>query len=174
MLRSAVLSLALFAACGPSGRDPSGPDAGTGIDATLPHPDGQSALCYDTTTEVEVALQIQIEESCAIWNSLAELSGRATVVRTGTSLSIDFGSGVVFAGTLVNGAVSLVYSHDHTFTDGCGWNATETLAGTLDPTSCNFSLSYDYVESVAINNGACATPCSAQANVQLELKPVIL
>ena len=48
------------------------------------------------------------------------------------------------------------------------------MAGTLDPTSCNFSLRYDYVESVVMNNGGCATPCSAQADVTLELKPVIL
>jgi hypothetical protein len=130
--------------------------------------------CYDTTTEVEVALQIQIQQSCAIWNSLAELSGRATVTRTSTMLTIDFGNGVMFSGTLVNGTVNLVYTHQHTFTDGCGWQATETLAGQLDPASCNFTLSYDYVESVAINNGGCATPCSAQADVQLELKPVIL
>jgi len=172
VIRPALLSLAVLAACGPGDRGGSTPDAQQAIDATVP--DTTPAQCYDTVTEVEVALQVQIEESCAIWNSLAELSGRATVTRTPTSLTIDFGNGVVFSGTLVNGAVSLVYAHNHTFTDGCGWKATETLAGTLDPSSCNFSLSYDYVESVAVNNGGCATPCSAQANVQLELKPVIL
>jgi hypothetical protein len=173
MIRAALLVLAL-AACGPSGRDPGTTDASTGIDATVPQPDTLPAQCYATTTEVEVALQIQIQQSCAIWNSLAELSGRATVTRSGTMLTIDFGNGVVFSGTLVNGTVNLVYAHQHTFTDGCGWQATETLAGQLDATSCNFSLSYDYVEAVVVNNGGCATPCSAQANVQLELKPVIL
>jgi hypothetical protein len=165
------LILAL-AACGPNGRDPGKPDAGG--DAKSGIPDGQQAQCYDGTTEVDVTLQIQIEESCAIWNSLAELGGRATVTRTATSLTIDFGNGVVFSGTLVAGIVNLVYEHQHTFTDGCGWKATETMKGQLDPTSCNFSLGYDYVESVVVNNGGCATPCSAQANVTLELKPVIL
>ena len=96
MLRPALLLLALAAACGPGDRDGSAPDADTGIDATVPHPDGTPAQCYDTVTEVEVALQIQIQQSCAIWNSLAELSGRATVTRTATTLTIDFGNGVVF------------------------------------------------------------------------------
>jgi hypothetical protein len=80
----------------------------------------------------------------------------------------------VFTGTLVGNSVNLVYMHQHPFSDGCGWQATETLAGQLDPMTCNFMLSYDYAEMVVQNNGGCATPCSAQANVQLELKPVIL
>jgi hypothetical protein len=171
MIRLGLLAL-VVAACGPGGRDPSTPDAAAELDATVRR-DSQPVQCYDMVTEVDVALQIQIEESCAIWNSLAELSGRATVTRTGTMLTIDFGNSVVFTGTLVNGAVNLFYMHQHTFTDGCGWQAKETLAGQLDSSSCNFALSYDYVESVAINNGGCATPCSAQANVMLELKPVI-
>jgi hypothetical protein len=174
MIRFALVTIALLAACGPSGRDPGTPDAAAVVDAPAPRPDTQAAQCYEQTTEVEVALQIQIQQSCAIWNSLAELSGRATVTKSGTTLTIDFGNNVVFSGTLINGTVNLVYAHQHTFTDGCGWKATETLAGQLDATSCNFTLSYDYVESVVINNGGCATPCSAQANVQLELKPVIL
>jgi hypothetical protein len=174
MIRPALLTMLAAAACGPDGRGGSTPDASTAIDATVPVPDSTPAVCYAGPTEVEVALQIQIEESCAIWNSLAELSGRATVTRSANTLTIDFGNGVVFSGTLVNGTVNLVYTHQHPFTDGCGWQAKETLLGTLDPTSCNFSLTYDYVESVVMNNGGCASPCSAQANVMLELKPVIL
>ena len=174
MIRRALLTMLALAACSPDGRDSTTVDASTGIDAMLPRPDGQPAQCYATPTEVEVALQIQIEESCAIWNSLAELGGRATVTRTANTLTIDFGNAVVFSGTLVSDTVNLVYMHQHPFTDGCGWQAKETLLGQLDPTSCNFSLTYDYVESVVMNNGGCATPCSAQANVMLELKPVIL
>jgi hypothetical protein len=170
MHRRALLFCAL-AACGPGDRDGSGdhPDA-----AINGRPDGAPMVCYEGATEVDVALTIQIEETCAIWNSLAELGGRATVTRTGTTLTIDFGNNVVFTGTLASNAVNLRYEHMHPFTDGCGWKATETLVGTLDPNSCNFALSYDYVESVVMNNGGCASPCSAMANVQLELKPVIL
>jgi hypothetical protein len=165
----AVLAFAC-AACGPGDRDPGTPDAA--IDANVVPIDGPPAQCYDTPIDVDVALQIQIEESCAIWNSLAQLGGHATVSRSGMTLTIDFENGVVFTGTVVDGTVHLVYAHDHTFTDGCGWRATETLAGQLDPVSCNFTLRYDYVESVVINNGGCATPCSAQANVTLQLTPI--
>ncbi|HVV88045.1 MAG TPA: hypothetical protein VHE35_33620 [Kofleriaceae bacterium] len=76
-------------------------------------------------------------------------------------LTIDFGDGVVFTGTVVDGAVHLVYAHQHPFTDGCQWMATETLAGALDPTTCDFTLGYDYVESVVVSNDLCATPCSS-------------
>lgn len=169
MFRSGVVTAALltFASCGPSTRDPGMPDA-------APHGPDAPPVCYDADTNVKVELAIQIEESCAIWNSLAELAGTATVSRAGNTLTIDFGNGVVFSGPVIMGAVNLVYTHPHTFTDGCGWQATETFAGQLDPTSCNFSLRYDYVESVVMNNGGCATPCSAQADVTLELTPIIL
>lgn len=174
MKRPAVLFLVAIAACGPDGRgrEPGAVDAG--LDAAVPPPDVAPQECYAGMTEVEVALQIQIQQSCAIWNSLAELDGRAKVTKAGTNLSIDFADGVVFSGTLVNGTVRLVYAHQHPFSDGCGWKATETLDGTLDSKTCNFSLSYDYVESVVTSDGSCASPCSAQANVKLELKPVIL
>ena len=100
------------------------------------------------------------------------LSGQATVSRSGTTLTIDFGDGVVFTGPLTNGMVRLVYEHQHPFEDGCGWKATEVLTGQLDPTTCNFVLRYDYVEQVVTSDGSCATPCSAQADVDLQLTPI--
>lgn len=169
----AVLAVAALA-CGPDDRDPASVDAAVDatVDAPPPAIDAPPAQCFDEPLDVNVELQIQIEESCAIWNSLAELAGHATVTRAGTTLTIDFGNGVVFTGTVTGGAVSLAYVHDHPFTDGCGWRATETLMGQLDPTSCNLTLGYDYVESVVINNGGCATPCSARADVDLQLTPI--
>ena len=170
--RPALLMVLVVTACGPDGRDPGTVDAAS--DAAVAHADAAPMVCYAGPTEVEVALQIQIQQSCAIWNSLAELSGRATVTRGAGTLTIDFGNGVMFSGTLAGNSVNLIYKHQHPFSDGCGWQATETLTGQLDPSSCNFSLSYDYAEMVVMNNGGCATPCSAMADVQLELKPVIL
>lgn len=164
--------LAVLAACGPSGR--TGDDTGeTPIDAAAAS-DAGPHVCYDQTTQVEVALTVQIEESCAIWNSLDMLSGMATVSRSGSTITIDFGDGVVFSGPLVGNMVTLTYTHDHPFTDGCGWRATETMRGTMDPDQCTFMLDYDYVESVVQNNGGCATPCAANADVTLDLNPVIL
>ncbi|HEY5946424.1 MAG TPA: hypothetical protein VIV40_13065, partial [Kofleriaceae bacterium] len=89
MLRCAVVTLLALAACAPGGREPTTPDAAS--DAKVTQPDAAPLQCYAQATEVDVALQIQIEQSCAIWNSLAELSGRATVTRTPTTLTIDFG-----------------------------------------------------------------------------------
>lgn len=171
-VRGLVMMCSLLAACGPGEREGSLPDAAA--DAKGIAPDGQAAQCYSSGTDVEVALEAQIVQSCAIWNSLSELSGMARVSRTGNSITIDFGNGVVFTGTLTMGAVSLVYVHPHNFTDGCGWQAEETLVGQLDPATCNFALTYDYVESVVVNNGGCASPCSAQADVTLDLTPIIL
>lgn len=176
MLRRVAALLALAcAACGPddstSGAPDAAPDAAATPDAPPP-PDAPPAQCYDEPLDVDVALQVQIEQSCAIWNSLASLAGHARVSRAGTSLTIDFDGGVVFTGTVAGNVVNLVYAHQHPFTDGCQWQATETLTGQLDPQSCNFALSYDYMESVVVNNGGCATPCSAQANVSLQLTPI--
>jgi hypothetical protein len=174
-MRRCVFPLVFAAACGPGDRDDGGR---TSIDASIDGnrvtSDATMPVCYASATDVEVDLTIQIEESCAVWNSLAELSGRATITRTATSVTIDFGGGVVFSGTLTGNAVNLRYEHQHPFTDGCGWKATETLVGQLDPATCRFALSYDYTESVVQSDGSCASPCSAMADVQLELTPVIL
>jgi hypothetical protein len=165
------LLVGLLAACGPGERDGSG-NADASVDGV--RSDTSSHVCYEQVTQVDAELMVQIEESCAVWNSLADLTGRATITRTGTMLTIDFGGGVTFTGTLLDNAVNLRYEHQHPFTDGCGWKATETLVGQLDPANCNFSLSYDYGESVVTSDGSCASPCSAMADVQIELKPVIL
>ena len=120
------------------------------------------------------SMPLKIGASMFDWGRVRRLAvRRATVTRNGSSLSIDFGNGVVFSGTLVANSVDLRYEHQHPFSDGCQWRASETLEGTLDPASCNFSLRYDYVET-PISTGPCAAPCSAQADVTLELKPVIL
>lgn len=174
MVRSTiVLALAVIAACGPGDRDTTNHvDAGLGDAGQLVI--DSAPACYAGTTTVMADLAVQIEESCAIWNSLDQLGGTATVTRNGTMLTIDFSNGVVFTGTLTNNAVSLTYQHDHPFSDGCGWRATETLSGQLDPVSCDFSLTYDYVETIVDDNGGCASPCSAMADVQLDLTPIVL
>jgi hypothetical protein len=146
-------------------------DAPRPIDATPPR-DAPPPPCLTGTTPVEVALDARIEEACAIWNSLDLLSGMATVTRTGDTLTIDFGDGVIFTGTVTGTSVMLSYVHAHEFTDGCGWQAVETLAGTID-SDCSLSLTYDYVEAVAIDRGLCATPCSAEADVTLDVMPLI-
>jgi hypothetical protein len=177
MNRLALVALLGVIACGPGNRDGDmrgSADGGADDGDAAVGPDAMEA-CFDQTTTVDVEAQIQIEESCAIWNSLDELAGTATITRSGSTLTIDFENGVVFTGTVdASGAVSLTYAHDHTFTDNCGWRATETLVGQLDLASCDLTLDYDYVETVVIDNGGCASPCGAQADVTLDLTPIIL
>lgn len=171
MLRWVAVAV-LLASCGPSGRP--GDDTEMPGDSSMATPDAGAMACYDSVTQVDVALTVQIEESCAIWNSLSKLAGMATVTKSGTTITIDFGEGVIFSGPLTGNSIMLVYTHDHPFSDGCGWRATETMRGTMDPVACTFALDYDYVESVVQNNGGCASPCAANADVTLDLNPVIL
>ena len=175
------LLLLLLLACGDDDRlgdvtDRTPVDSGAGDagvrDAFRPRMDFGPPQCLSGTTRVDVQLMVSIEESCAIWNSLDQLAGEATITRSGDMLTIDFGGEVVFEGTISGDSVSLVYRHPHEFTDGCGWEATETLDGAFQA-DCSLSLSYDYVESVAIDRGFCATPCSAAADVDLILTPLI-
>lgn len=167
------VALVVIASCGPSGRTP-GDDTEMPGDSATAIPDMGPQVCYEQVTQVDVSLTVQIEESCAIWNSLSKLAGMATVSRSGNTITIDFGEGVIFSGPLTGTSVMFTYTHDHPFSDGCGWRATETMSGTMDPTACTFALEYDYVESVVQNNGGCASPCAANADVTLDLDPVIL
>lgn len=136
-------------------------DGGPGMDAG-------PRLCLPTGT-VGVDLRVEIEQGCAIWNSLDGIADTATITREESSLTIDFGSGVVFTGTVLDGAVNLAYVHGHDFFDDCDWQATETLTGRVLDDDCAMSLSYDYEERVLSGDG-CASPCSAMANVTLDLR----
>jgi hypothetical protein len=144
-----------------------------------PHHDAvvAPAVCYAPSETGMVMPGASSVESCAIWNSLAQMSGVVTVARSPqdlTQLTMTFGSGpVIYTGTVVNDQVSLTYFHLHDFEDGCKWRATETLTGTLDDSTCVLSLSYKYRESVEVSNGACATPCSGDGTFSLDIVPII-
>jgi hypothetical protein len=150
------------ACCGPAGRSDSSDT-----------PDAALAACYDpglTGTVVPGTANIQ---ACAIWNSLALMTGDVTVTRTATILTMSFASGVDYTGTVIGDNVILTYATTHSFTDGCSWRATETLTGTLDPRTCVMTLSYQYAESVDNTNGnTCATPCTGTDNFSLQITPI--
>ncbi len=158
---------------GTAGADAGTPMPGTPMPGTPAPADGAvGPYCLQGITSVNAALDVRTEESCAIWNSLAKMMGTATVTGSGDMLTIDFGNGVIFAGTVTDGNVSLTYIQHHEFGDGCLWQAAETLAGQLRD-DCALSLTYTYVESVAVDRGHCASPCSATADVSLKLTPII-
>jgi hypothetical protein len=159
-----ALVLAL-AACGPGSR------GGTSDAPNVVH-DSTPAACFEPSVTGMTSTSGANIQQCAIWNSVAQMTGNVTLARTGDNLSMTFGSGIAFTGTVTGTHVTLVYWHLHDFTDGCKWRATETLDGTLDPASCVMMLAYSYVETVEVSNGACATPCSGTADFALQITPI--
>jgi hypothetical protein len=172
-----ALGLGLFccvAACdgrshGPGAHDTVDLAVADGLGSSL---DATASACFEPQETASVSTAGSIVEECAIWNNLSSLTGQVTIVRTGASLMLEFAGGITFSGTVSGSTVSLTHAQTHTFSDGCLWLASETLTGTLDPTTCAMSVSYAYVESVSMSNGACATPCSASSTVTFSFQPV--
>jgi hypothetical protein len=160
----------VLVACSPSSRG-SSPDAARG-DATVAT-DAAPAMCFDPAISGTAMTGNAAVQDCAIWNNVARMTGMVTLTRTATSFSIDFANGLSFTGAITGNQVALTHIEPHTFTDGCGWQSTETLTGTLDPTTCVLTLAYDYAEMVTMSNGACATPCSGHADVSLQITPIV-
>jgi hypothetical protein len=159
-----------IAACSPSPRGPaSQPDAST----TGSGADAAPALCFEPAITGTAMIGNANVQDCAIWNNVARMTGMVTLTRTASSFSLDFANGLSFTGAITGDQVALTHVEPHTFSDGCGWQSTETLTGTLDATTCVITLAYDYAEMVTMSNGACATPCSGHADVSLQITPIV-
>lgn len=161
----------MLAACGPgtrSGSDPGVPDA-----AVVSHPEAGAGVCFEPSVTGTAAAGNGMVQDCAIWNHVANMSGTVTLSRTATTFTLAFANGLTFTGTITGNQVSLTHVEPHDFEDGCGWQATETLTGTLDPTSCALTLSYAYAEMVVTDNGFCATPCSGTADLSFSVTPIL-
>jgi hypothetical protein len=162
-----VLVAVLLAACSSPSRGPTGlPDAHEVIVDVPP------AVCFEPSISGTAAIGNANVQDCAIWNNVARMTGSVTLTRTTSSFSIDFANGLSFTGAITGSQVELTHVEPHTFSDGCLWQSTETLAGTIDPATCVLTLAYDYAETVTQSNGACATPCSGHADVSLQITPV--
>ena len=148
-------------------------DAGAGEGEQV---DAAPQVCFVPAIAAEVALEATQVSACAAWPSLDAMPGDAVIRRDGEVLTIDFQDGVVFTGAVAaeggTESVSLTHVHQHGWSDGCTWQATETLAGTIAG-DCSMSLRYDYAESVAVSDGACDTPCYASSDVTLEINVVV-
>jgi len=169
-----VLVVLCAAACSGSSRTRTHAEDGLDLGSSDASQSSSSTECYDPAVEEMVVPGTSSVDSCAVWNSLAQMMGDVTIAASGSTLTMTFGSnGVVFTGTVdSSGNVTLVYTHLHDFTDGCEWRATETLTGTLSQASCMLSLSYSYAESVEVSNGACDTPCSGDGTFTFGLAPI--
>jgi hypothetical protein len=161
-----LLLVLAVVACSPTAR-PHGT-----VDAPASTRDVAAAVCFDPSLSGTVSHGTPNIQQCAIWNSVANMTGDVTLTRTGDSLTMAFSTGVAFTGTVTGTQVHLVYYQLHDFTDGCKWRATETLDGTLDPQSCVMMLAYNYVETVEVSNGACASPCTGTADFSLQITPI--
>lgn len=133
---------------------------------------GGDGPCYEPSEVVNVGIDTEQAEACAVWHSLDALPGQATMSRSGMDLTIDFGDGVEFSGTVNDPNVGLTYAHDHPYEDNCVWRATETLQGTFDPLTCAMTLTYRYEEAVAEDRGDCYSPCFADGEIEMTLTPV--
>lgn len=162
------LVVVMVAACGPSGHhDP------VQVDAPGEVADSAPAVCFEPAVSGTAATGNTNVQSCAIWNNVARMNGAVTLTRTGSSFTMAFANGLSFTGSITGAQVTLTHIEPHTFDDGCGWQSTETLTGTLDPSTCILSLAYDYAEMVTQSNGACASPCTGSADVSLEVTPIL-
>lgn len=156
-----MVVVGLFA-CAPADRESQG---GGGDAAEAGRHDAAAGVCFSGERSAAVDLEATYVSACAAWPSLDDMPGSATIARTGDVLTIDFGAGVVFAGTVAGSSVSIAYVHEHPWSDGCGWQATETLTGTIDASCGALNLQYDYTEGVVSSDGSCDSPCSASSDV---------
>lgn len=170
-MRTSIIAF-VVAACSPSpraGGDPQ-PDASSHVTPDT----GRPAVCFEPEIAGTATIGNAAVQACAIWNNVSRMSGDVTLTRDTSSFTMAFSNGLTFAGSVSSSNhVTLVNVEPHTFDDGCGWQSTETLTGTLDPATCVLSLSYAYAEMIVQDNGACATPCSGTANVSLGVTPIV-
>jgi hypothetical protein len=169
MIRSSCLAVAaVVAACSPGPR-------GNGVDASNngsnTH-DGAPAVCYEPGVRGKVMAGTADIQDCAVWNSVASMTGDVTLTRTATSLTMAFDTGITFTGTVTGNNVMLTYYQLHDFTDGCQWRATETLSGPMDPATCVMTLSYQYQETVE-SGDLCDSPCTGTADFNLSITPIL-
>lgn len=151
----------------PPGANPSEVDgsvaAPDGPPLTPGSPDAGPPLCYESSGPASSNANSNGGEGCITWPSIDDLDSDVTITRSGTTISIDFGSGIVFSGTVVNGVVEVIYTRQfpdpENDADGCTWQADEALTGTLRESDCQLSLAYDYREFVAVSDGFCNGAC---------------
>ncbi|CAN5183732.1 hypothetical protein BH11MYX1_BH11MYX1_51350 [soil metagenome] len=170
-MRSLIL-VGLIAACSPSSRsggEPQ-PDAPVHVSVDAAPP----AVCFEPQIAGKATIGNADVQGCAIWNNVSRMTGDVTLTRDATSFKMAFANGLKFAGSVSSSNhVTLVNIEPHSYSDGCGWQSTETLTGTLDPSTCVLSLSYDYAEMVVQSDGFCDSPCFGTANVSLKVTPII-
>ena len=161
----------------PPGVNPAEADASTSAPDATPvtpgAPDASLPLCYEPSEQATSNANSNGGEGCITWPSIDDLDSDLTITRSGTTISMDFGSGIVFNGTVVNGVVEVIYTRQFpdpdNDADGCTWQADEALTGTLSESDCSLDLDYDYREFIAVSDGSCNIACGYPGSTQLTI-----
>jgi hypothetical protein len=115
--------------------------------------------CYTPSESANVTQSNVSVAPCAGWPNITKLTGMATLALGDGMLTLTFASGPVFTGPVTGTDVTLTYTQDHHYNDGCTWRATETLTGSYDATTCDMSLAYAYQEG-PISGFNCFSACN--------------
>ena len=90
------------------------------------------------------------------------------------TISMLFPDGTSFSGTTDGVNFTATRITNFPYEDGCNWQATETMTGTIDAANqCTLHTSYTYREK-PVSSGSCATPCTIDAQLIINWVSIIV
>src|SRR4030095_3745400 len=99
---------------------------------------------------------------------ILSIGGDVKVKIAPPTISMQFPDGTPFAAATDGTTFQAQRVTMFKFSDGCNWQATETLAGTIDVAGqCTMTATYQYREMPLTMGVPCAKPCTVDANVEI-------
>lgn len=164
-----------LAGCSPAMRDSNDPgqgvdasvDASVGDAATPPSPD----LSYSCGAYANYQARVSgvVRSPCAYdVSKILSIGGNVKTRITPPTISMEFPDGTLFTGPSDGKTFTARRITQFPFEDGCTWQATETLSGTIDDAkTCTLTAGYTYREA-PISPPPCATACTIDAQVIID------
>jgi hypothetical protein len=190
-----VAALALCAACGSGGErrpnsgyfvdDAAAGDGGgarspgsdlapssAGEDMT-PLPPDLAYVCGDYSLYKAMTMGV-VRSPCAYdVSKILSIGGGVKAMINPPTIHLEFPDGTAFTGATDGQTFTATRLTNFPYQDGCNWQATETLAGTIDTTgSCRLDASYTYRE-MPVQGVNCAQPCTIDADVVITRQSII-
>lgn len=109
-------------------------------------------------------------------SKILSIGGDVKTRITPPTINMDFPDGTSFTGsTNADGSTfSATRTTRFPYSDGCTWQATETLSGSIDQAgSCGLKANYTYREAPIAGSG-CALPCTIDAQVAIDRVSIII